>query len=114
MAQQNNVPLGEISTIRDILMGEQMHEYESRFKHLEEEFNTYKAEMATQMQQMQEAHEKQLNSLKELFLERLSSLEQSLNEKSTSLDEKIDAQTTSDRNRLGDLLKELGQQLSNT
>lgn len=112
MAQQNNVPLGEISTIRDILMGEQMHEYESRFKNLEEEFNTYKTETAIKIQEMQETHEKQLAQLKALFLERLNSIEQSLNEKSTGLEEKIDAQTATDRNRLGTLLQELGQQLS--
>jgi uncharacterized protein YicC (UPF0701 family) len=114
MAQQNNPPLGEISTIRDILMGEQIHEYDSRFKKLEEEFNNYKAAMTARVQQMQETHEQQLNQLQELFQERLNTLEQSLNERSAGLEEKINAQTASDRNRLGALLQELGQQLSNS
>ena len=113
MAQQsNNNPLGEISTIRDILMGEQMNEYNSRFK-----------EMEVQMMKMQkdnkafikEMEDRQINALEQLrsdVFKRLDELEELLSQKSEELDEKIDDTTSSDRSRLGELLQELGQQLS--
>ena len=113
MAQQsNNNPLGEISTIRDILMGEQMNEYNSRFKEVE-------AQMVKMQQEtkafIKDIEDRQINALEQLrsdVFKRLDELEELLSQKSEELDEKIDDTTSSDRSRLGELLQELGQQLS--
>jgi predicted phage gp36 major capsid-like protein len=113
MDQQNDNPIGEISTIRDILMGEQMHEYNKRFSALEAEFEAYKVSMQERLQALEAKQNEALATLRSDTFQRLEAIEQQLNQKAESLDKKIDTATTSERNQLGEMLRELGRQLSN-
>lgn len=113
MAQQsNNNPLGEISTIRDILMGEQMNEYNSRFKEMEAQMMKMQKDTKAFIKEMEDRQINALEQLRSDVFKRLDELEELLSQKSEELDEKIDDTTSSDRSRLGELLQELGQQLS--
>lgn len=103
--------LGELTTIRDILMGEQMVEYDARFQLLEQKIQ----ELAKRMEDALEALEKRqtdaLEKLREESMVRFEGLAQQLAAHVQSLEQRIDTVSTSDRARLGQMLRELGRQL---
>ena len=47
--QKNSMNLGEITTIRNILMGQQMNEYDSRFESVQENLNALEASLNQQI-----------------------------------------------------------------
>ncbi|MEL6867707.1 MAG: hypothetical protein AAFP19_25000, partial [Bacteroidota bacterium] len=67
--ENNNMGLGEITTIRDILMGQQMNEYEERFQAMEQRIDTMETNFNLRLQELeqafntrQEAMEKSMNA----------------------------------------------------
>ena len=96
MADQPTSPFGDISMIRDILMGQQMSEYESRFQEIsnllqqmsekfEQQLATLKEEHAAQMQQMQEANQQRFEKLEKVSKDDKHNLGQMLARISTQL-----------------------------
>ena len=135
MAQEKNgVPqLGEISTIRDILMGQQMSEYELRFKQLEAylreaeqalqaKIDNLSGSSSTQLTQLEEQTQDrfsklehtindQFNELENITTNRFSQLEKLLSENAERLQQEIKQASKSDRQRVGSLLLSMGNQL---
>lgn len=96
MSNTSNSRLNELMTIRDILMGEIISEYNERFEVLEKELEIYKASVADKHKQLDE---------------QLAHLGTLLEDKSEALSKRIEAKTKEDRNALGAMLLQLGQQL---
>jgi len=97
---ENKPDLTEISTIRDILMGSQMNEYEGRF-----------VEMASQLKDSEKRMMKKMEKMQEEFVSRLSSLEEVLQRNVSELDTKVDRKVDQDRIQLGKLLADLSNEL---
>jgi hypothetical protein len=110
MPDSGKPSLGEISTIRDILMGEALQEYNTRIDSLSEQVKTAEA----QMEKMQTEHEAQLVALRSQMEKQLTDLKQQLQGKQDDLQEQIAAISKGERQRLGQLLSEIGQQISNS
>jgi len=110
--KSNTAPFGEISTIRDILMGEQMNEYNSRFQEMETRLAAAQEELEAKVNALHKQQEEALRQLREEVFQKLEQLSHQLSDKSQTLEEKIEATASSDRTRLGAMLKELGQQLT--
>ena len=106
--------LGEISTIRDILMGEQMTEYDSRFQQLNERLNAAEERINNRIDELQARQEAALQQLRKDTEARLEALSQQLGSKSGELEERINTVSRNDRVRLGEMLSELGKQISST
>ena len=98
----NKTGLTEISTIRDILMGQQMDDYEHRFQELTNQINNSEKRIMQKMEKMQEE-----------FANRLSNLEDSMKRNLSELDTKMDRSTNQERIRLGQLFADLSNQLLN-
>lgn len=135
MAHEQNgmAKLGEISTIRDILMGQQMSEYESRFAQLEaylkeaeqllqQKIATLSGDSSTQLsaleEQTQQRFAKLENTINDQFNEfenattnRFSQLEKLLLDNVEHLNEEIDKTSRTERQRIGKLLMDMGSQL---
>lgn len=135
MAQQTNgaVQLGEISTIRDILMGQQMSEYESRFKELEAymqaaeqrlraQIDTLAGDNSKQLQQVETQAQQRLGSVEKRISEQFDELETLANNRFTQLEKLLASNTErlqqeikqtsqQDRHRIGSLLLNIGNQL---
>ncbi|MFK7935780.1 MAG: hypothetical protein AB8G22_19865 [Saprospiraceae bacterium] len=132
--EKNGIPqLGEISTIRDILMGQQMSDYELRFKQLEEYLRQAEQALQTKIDALSGNNAEQFTQLEEQTQKRFSTLESTINdqfnqlENATSnrftqlekllsdnvdrLQQEIKHTSTSDRQRIGTLLLNIGQQL---
>lgn len=88
--------LTELTTIRDILMGELIEEYNGRIEKIE-------AQLKAQQEAM-DAKEANLNA-------KIAALDELLDKNSKLLSDAIEKKTTEDRQALGALFLSLGQQL---
>ncbi len=96
MASKKPTSLSELMTIRDILMGEIINEYNDRFEKVE-------ADLKQQMKALEE---------KEAALdERIRALDKLLNEKTSDLGNHFDNKLDDNRKALGAMFLSLGQQL---
>ena len=117
MAEKNtnndadNFGLGEISTIRNILMGQQMNEYEQRFGHLEEKLVSASGEQGEKLATFQKETEVRLNNLEKEMSARFDGLEKMLKEGLEKLQSQTETSRTSDNDALGKMLAEVGQKL---
>ncbi len=96
MAKTSGASLGELMTIRDILMGEIIEEYNGRFAQVEKELAAQKKALAEKEALLNE----RLNALDQLLQNNTAQLKQALQEKSDS-----------DRSHIGELLSSLGAEL---
>ncbi|MGK0364974.1 MAG: transcriptional regulator of heat shock response [Saprospiraceae bacterium] len=117
MAEKNtnngadNFGLGEISTIRNILMGQQMTEYEQRFGHLEDKLVAASEEQGEKLTTFQKETEEKLNNLEKEMSARFDSLEKMLKEGLENLQSQTQSNRSNDNEELGKMLAEVGQKL---
>ncbi len=100
--KNNGADLGEISTIRDILMGGQMQEIENRLMVLQSQLDDSEIRLTQKMEKMQD-----------VFSNQLSNMEESLKRHVEELNTKIGRSSDQERVRLGQLLADLSNQLLN-
>lgn len=100
--QQHSIAgnLGELTTIRNILMGQQMTEYASRFQELEEKLQALEARLGQKSEEIRLHLQNQIS-------ENLKTLETETSAIKTELTEREQALRT----QLGNLLIELGEQM---
>lgn len=103
--------LGEISTIRDILMGQQMSEYERRFKEMESQMAAMVESLEGQIDQLQNATEGQANQLEKGLTSQLNSLDKALSKRLEQLENKLQQTSQKDKAKIGKMLAEMGKKL---
>lgn len=96
MSKTASSRLSELMTIRDILMGEIIDEYNGRFEAIEKDLIAQKESLAEKERQLDE---------------RIIALDNLLNSKSEELEQRISSKTSADRKSLGAMLLSMGQQL---
>lgn len=96
--QNGQVQLSDISTIRNILMGEHIAQFEARFEALEKQ-------LVDQGQQFSE----QLRNLEGSMDQRLQELGQKMEEQGSSLSKEINAVRQEFKGKLGQMLVAFGQ-----
>jgi|AntRauTorckE5430_2_1112549.scaffolds.fasta_scaffold02604_5 DNA anti-recombination protein RmuC len=109
MDNQNNggINLGELSTIRNILMGQQMAEYEKSFKEVNDTINQKEAEKNQQIKALENRIEERFDNLDKDMKDRFDRLEAFLLENVRQINERISEVSTSDKTNLGQLLAEV-------
>lgn len=121
--QQNSN--GEIGTIRDILMGSYIAEYESSFRAIREqqEKNATDADSRTKALEqnmnarftdLEQNTTKWLDALEKNMNKRFEELERLLQNKIGELDEKIEKVSRVDKSNLGEMLAHLSENLINS
>lgn len=103
--------LGEISTIRNILMGQQMSDYERRFEDLRNSLTSLSDENHRRLERFTNETEERFGSLERQMAERFDRLEQLMTERLTALDEKVDRLQREDKRTLADLLSDMSQKI---
>jgi ferritin-like metal-binding protein YciE len=111
--------LRELHTIRDILMGQEIADYASRFKQIDELFlateraNTQRFEAEHQFVETQIAQLNQrIDELTRHTNERFDRLEQLLNSNVAAINERVSKVSTSDKAELGKMLASMAQRLA--
>ena len=114
-----NAPLQDLHTIRDILMGQEIADYASRFKQIDELFlatersttERFEAEHKFVEQQVALIH-KRIDELTRLTNERFDRVEAQLNANVAALNERVSKVSTSDKAELGRMLASMAQRLA--
>ncbi len=107
----DNFGLGEISTIRNILMGQQMNEYEQRFGHLEDKLVAASEEQGEKLATFQKETALRLENIEKEMSARFDNLENMLRDGLETLQSQTESNRTSDNDSLGKMLAEVGQKL---
>lgn len=107
-----NMSLSDIGTIRNILMGQQIAEFEERFQILKEEFSNDMDQMKNDASEMKAHFQNRLQEQKEQYEEQITRLTSELEASNKELQEKIDSTSNSDRSEIGKLLMDIGKQIS--
>lgn len=109
--QNNPMNLGEITTIRNILMGQQMQEYDGRFDSVQENLHVLEASLNEKLTNLEKQTENRLLELQNDMSERFDKLEQLLMGNIKDLHTKVDKVTGNDRQQLGALFAEMSKRL---
>lgn len=132
-SNSNGATLGEISTIRDILMGGHINEFESKFNIIQERISDMEAKLGQKIEELKSEASSERKSLnKEMtarfvklengtdsrftHLEnetesRFAQLEQSLKDGLTDLQQMMEDSSLNDKEKIGRLLLEAGNSL---
>ncbi len=102
--QASGMNIGELSTIRNILMGQQMAEYERSFKEVNETINQKEAATHEQIQELENRMNERFEALEQDMNSRFDRLEAFLLDNVKQLNERIIAVSTRDKVDLGKLL----------
>lgn len=118
----NGATLGEISTIRDILMGQQINDFESRFDALQLKLEKVEAKLADKIKELSAATKSQHKEIDKETASRFASMqsetegriaqvERSLQDGLADLQQMIEDSSLNDKERIGKLLMEAGSAL---
>lgn len=103
--------LGEISTIRDILMGQQMNEYDSKFSIVDEKINKVEAELINRLEEMEARISERFEAFQKEMNKRLEAIEKQATTNTENLERKIEKATNAENVRLGKMLAKVSKQL---
>ncbi len=103
--------LSEISTIRNILMGQQMSEYEDAFEEINRSLAQTKEQLTQEKNALSDKTDERFQQLEKTMNERFERLEKLLGEHVQRLDEKLLAISKADKSDLGEMLAELSRKL---
>ena len=109
--QLSAAQLSEISTIRNILMGQQMSEYESQFNKVSDEIASARGHFAAELKTQDEKTDGRFQQLEKDMNERFDRLEKLLADHVHRLDDKLLEISKSDKNDLGKMLSDLSKKL---
>ena len=102
---------GEISTIRNILMGQQMDEYDSRFDDLKKHLSNVEKTINEKLVAIEKQQAAQMKKNKKELEDKLERLEDLLLTNIHDINTRLDAVTTEERRDIGRLLGEMSERL---
>ncbi len=108
----NNSAFGDIGMIRDILMGQQISEYEQRFREMEESFARQENIFNEQIHTMRQQNEERLIAMEHDVAQKFDRLEKLLKENVQDIKNSMAANSSGDKQALGSLLAEMGKKLA--
>jgi len=111
--QEKTLGLGEISTIRDILMGQQINEYQEKFNELDEKTDALDKSMSDRLTQLEKNIDARLTEMEKTFAEKMDKLEGLMTNNVQQLDEKVSSSSSHDKHLIGQLLQDMSKQLLN-
>ena len=107
----SGISSGEIGTIRDILMGQQISQNEERFEIIEARIEKMEERFNNRIKTLENKLEEQHTTSQGDFTKRFEILETKLSNSQQSFNEKIDLLRRKEREKLSTLLAQLSQHL---
>ncbi len=111
--EEKTLGLGEISTIRDILMGQQIAEFEKRFAEIKSQEEKMERDIQKKITSLEKDIDSRLSALEKDMGNRFDKLESLIKDNINALDGKLNKVTKSDKEMLGQLLQDMGKKLLN-
>ena len=103
--------LGEISTIRDILMGQHIHHYDEKFEQMQAEVELLKEDLEEKIKVVDHFHKFAMIDFSKETNQRFNKVEKQLAKQIESLENKIRSSSTSDKKELGRMMANIGKKL---
>ena len=103
--------LGEISTIRNILMGDQMSNYETQFNEIEAKFQQSSDATNKALTELKSEHARLISDLEKSVNQRMDELEKAMNAKFEAMSKQLDSTSRSDKHTIGKLLQSMSEKL---
>ena len=121
-SDNNAASFGEISTIRDILMGQHINEFEAKFESLQKKLSDVESKLSqkikdvaadakSQRKDLSKETDNQFARLEEHTDSRFAQLEQSVSDGLANLQQMMEESNLNDKERIGQLLMEAGKKL---
>lgn len=107
----NGLNVGEIGMIRNILMGEQINDFEQRFKSLQDRISELEQQLSTKINNLDEAAQLSMAKAAEEQNVRFAEIEKQIMTNVEKLHHRIDKVSKDDKARLGKMLEKVSKQL---
>ena len=109
--ETNGVNFGEISTIRNILMGQQMDDYNNRFQEFKDHLEKVEASLNSRLKEIEEQQVVQNKEMQKVFTAKLDRLENLLLQNIKDVNVAAIENTTQERQNMAQLLAEMSDRL---
>lgn len=109
--QENKLGIGEIGTIRDILMGSQIAEFQGKFEEADKKITALQERIDERLKQIESDVKTRLDELVDKVNNQLVTVNTTIVERTTKLEEKVESSSSSDKELLGKMLQEMGAKL---
>ncbi len=109
--ETNGVNFGEISTIRNILMGQQMDDYDSRFKELKNHIESVETSLTSKLKDLEQQQMAHNEEMQKVFTAKLDHLEGLLLQNIHEVKASTTENTNQERQNLAKLLAEMSERL---
>ena len=103
--------LGEIGMIRNILMGEQIGEFEQKFNQLQEELKVLEEQLNSKINALESSTQKSFSDMEKDANLKFEDIEKQILSNINKLNTKIDKASKDDKVRLGKMLEKVSKQL---
>lgn len=113
MEQKTTPGLGDISVIRDILMGQQMTDYDKRFAESQERTQEMEHDLRQTIKGLDDRTHQRFQQINDEINERFARLQRNLDDNTRMLEERIARTSKADKALIGAMLIEIGKQLIN-
>jgi len=116
MANEKNNPtsgmdLGELGMIRNILMGQQISEWEVKYSEMNQDLEARAQELEDLIANRGDSADRELSEMDKAINARLDKLEKSMDKRMNQLEQKLVDTTQKDRHKMGKMLSEIGRKL---
>jgi len=107
----NGMDLGELGMIRNILMGQQISEWEAKYAEINQDLDEKVQHLEDLISQQGESADKEMSSIDKAISSRLDKLEKNMSKKFEQLENKLLDTAQKDRHKMGKMLSEMGRKL---
>lgn len=108
---ETGVNLGEIGTIRDILMGQHINQFEERFVEIQEQMNSLQEQLEEKIQEVDRFHKFAMIDFNKESNQRFNKVEKQLAKDVSNLEQKIRNSSTADKKEIGKLMANVAKKL---
>lgn len=103
--------LGELGMIRNILVGQQMTEWDAKFEKLTNALQNHSELFEDQIGVLEKSSNKEFQNLEKQWDERFTKMEKLIEKRMANLEDKIIDSSSKDRQKIGKLLSDIGKKL---
>ena len=103
--------LGELGMIRNILMGQQISEWEVKYSEINQDLEARAQELENLINSRSESADSEMSEMDKAITARLNKLEKNLEKRLDQLEQKLVDSSQKDRHSMGKMLAEMGRKL---
>ena len=111
MDNKTTAGIGDISMIRDILMGQQINDYDKRFSEVNQRILQLEQDLRQTIKSLEDRSHQRMQQMTDENNERFARLQKNLDDNTVMLEDRIARTSKTDKALIGAMLIEIGKQL---